>query len=204
VHCASWIDAVLERKHQSVVGSGRGPPLRQLARRSRDLGDLGAEEEEEKEGREMFLNNRYERQQPTSAPTPQGRASRLLVQQKEDVKERVKHQRRTARSDCQHSSPRYLPLRRQVVSLANPLGGPPPDVRMRNRSVCFAASKHLKGGMRKRIFKGLVISNLRRSNCDETASCPHRPCLSGWTREQGPIQSFKKQFCSCRQRNGQM
>jgi hypothetical protein len=152
----------------------------------------------------MFLNNRYERQQPTSAPTPQGRASRLLVQQKEDVKERVKHQRRTARSDCQHSSPRYLPLRRQVVSLANPLGGPPPDVRMRNRSVCFAASKHLKGGMRKRIFKGLVISNLRRSNCDETASCPHRPCLSGWTREQGPIQSFKKQFCSCRQRNGQM
>jgi hypothetical protein len=79
VHCASWIDAVLERKHQSVVGSGRGPPLRQLARRSRDLGDLGAEEEEEKEGREMFLNNRYERQQPTSAPTPQCRGSRLSL-----------------------------------------------------------------------------------------------------------------------------
>jgi hypothetical protein len=73
----------------------------------------------------MFLNNRYERQRPTSAPTSQGRASRLLLQQKEDAKERVKHQRRTARSDRQHSSPRYLPLRRQVVTLANPLGGPP-------------------------------------------------------------------------------
>ncbi len=56
MHCVTWIDAVLEHKHQSVVGSGRGPPVRQLARRSRDLGDLGAEEEEE--GWEMFLNNR--------------------------------------------------------------------------------------------------------------------------------------------------
>jgi hypothetical protein len=37
----------LERKHQRVVSSGHGPPLRQLARRSRDLGDPGAEEEEE-------------------------------------------------------------------------------------------------------------------------------------------------------------
>jgi hypothetical protein len=48
---------MLEHKHQSVVGNGRGPPVRQLARRSRDLGDLGAEEEEE-EGWEMFLKNR--------------------------------------------------------------------------------------------------------------------------------------------------
>jgi hypothetical protein len=76
VHCASWIDAVLERKHQRVVASGRGPPLRQLARGSCDLGDLGAEEEEEWE---IFLNNRYERQQPTSAPTPQCRGSRLSL-----------------------------------------------------------------------------------------------------------------------------
>jgi len=37
VRCASWIDAVWERKHQTVAGSGRGSPLRQLARRSRDL-----------------------------------------------------------------------------------------------------------------------------------------------------------------------
>ncbi|CAM6022057.1 unnamed protein product [Sphagnum balticum] len=37
VHCVSWIDAVWERKHQTVAGSGRGSPLRQLARRSRDL-----------------------------------------------------------------------------------------------------------------------------------------------------------------------
>jgi hypothetical protein len=59
VHCASWIDAVLGRKHQRVVGSGRGLHLRQLARRSRDLGDLGAKEEEEWE---TFLNNRYQRQ----------------------------------------------------------------------------------------------------------------------------------------------
>jgi hypothetical protein len=34
---ASWIDAVCERKHQIVAGSGRGSPLRQLARRSRNL-----------------------------------------------------------------------------------------------------------------------------------------------------------------------
>jgi hypothetical protein len=73
----------------------------------------------------MFLNNRYEQQRPTSAPTPQGRASRLLVQQKEYADERVKHQRRTTRSDCRHSSPRYFPLWKQVVTLANPLGGPP-------------------------------------------------------------------------------
>jgi hypothetical protein len=129
----------------------------------------------------------------------------------------VKHQRRTTRSDCRHSSPRYFPLWKQVVTLANPFGGPPtsgPNAQSIGlASLCrclllsplvFAASKHLKGGMRKQIFKGLVISNLRRSNCDETASCPHRPCFSGWRREQGPIQSFKKQFCSCHQRNGQM
>jgi hypothetical protein len=122
VHCASWIDVVLEHKYQRVVGSGRGPPLRQLARRSRNLGDLCAEEE--KEEWEMFLNDRYERQQATPAPTPQGRASRVLVQQKEAAKQRVKQQRRTTRSDCRHSSPRYLPLRRQVVTLASPLGGP--------------------------------------------------------------------------------
>jgi hypothetical protein len=48
LHCASWIDAVWEHKHQRVpTGSGRRSrrsSLRQLARRSRDLGDLGAAE----------------------------------------------------------------------------------------------------------------------------------------------------------------
>jgi hypothetical protein len=37
VHCASWIDAVWDRKHQTVEGSGRRSLLRQLARWSRDL-----------------------------------------------------------------------------------------------------------------------------------------------------------------------
>ncbi|CAM6018883.1 unnamed protein product [Sphagnum balticum] len=89
---------VLERKHQRVVSSGRGPPLLQLARWSHDLGDPGAQEEEEEW--EMLLNNRYERQKPTSAPMPQGRASRLLVQQKEDAKERVMHQRSLLGAKC--------------------------------------------------------------------------------------------------------
>jgi hypothetical protein len=31
MHCASWIDAVWERKHQTVAGRGRDSPLRQLA-----------------------------------------------------------------------------------------------------------------------------------------------------------------------------
>jgi hypothetical protein len=46
--------------------------------------------------------------------------------------------------------------------------------------------------MRKQKFRGLIISNLRRCNSDETASCPHRPRFFGWTREQGLILSFKK------------
>jgi hypothetical protein len=38
-------------------------------------------------------------QKPLSAPMLQGKASRLLVQQKEEVKEPVKQQARTTRSD---------------------------------------------------------------------------------------------------------
>jgi hypothetical protein len=34
---ASWIDAVCERKHRTFASSGRGSPLRQLARWSHDL-----------------------------------------------------------------------------------------------------------------------------------------------------------------------
>ncbi len=83
-----------------MAGSGRGSPLRQLVRRSRDL-----------------------MQKPHSAPTPQVRASRLLVQQKEQAQERVKQQGRTTRSECGHSSPSYLSLWRQAVTLASPLSG---------------------------------------------------------------------------------
>jgi hypothetical protein len=66
-------------------------------------------------------------QKPHSAPTPQGRAGRLFVQQKEEAKERVKQQGRTTRSECGHSRPGFLSLRRQVVTLANPLSGPHSD-----------------------------------------------------------------------------
>jgi hypothetical protein len=59
-------------------------------------------------------------QKQPSAPTAQGRANRLLVQQKEEVKEGVKQQGRTTHSDCVHSSPNYLSLRRQAITLANP------------------------------------------------------------------------------------
>jgi hypothetical protein len=72
----------------------------------------------------MLLNNRYETQKPPSAPTPGGRAGRLLVQQKEEAKERVKQQGRTTRSECGHSLSSYLSLRMQAVTLANPLSGP--------------------------------------------------------------------------------
>jgi len=54
-----------------------------------------------------------------SAPTPQGRAGRLLVQQKEEAKERVKQQGRITRSDCGHSSPGYLSLRNNPKILQN-------------------------------------------------------------------------------------
>ncbi len=60
---------------------------------------------------------------PPSAPMPQVRASRLLVQQKEEAQERVKQQGRTTRSECGHCSPRYLSLWRQAVTLASPLSG---------------------------------------------------------------------------------
>ncbi len=59
----------------------------------------------------MLLNNRQEMQTPPSASTPQGRAGRLLVQQKEEAKERVKQHGRTTRSECGHSRPGYLSLR---------------------------------------------------------------------------------------------
>jgi len=72
----------------------------------------------------MLLNNRYEMQKPPSPQTPQGRAGKLLVQQKEEAEERVKQQGRTTRSECGHSRPGYLSLRRQAVTLANPLSGP--------------------------------------------------------------------------------
>jgi hypothetical protein len=49
VHCASWIDAVWERKHQTVAGSGRGSALRQLARGSRDL--TLVQQQKKKDGR---------------------------------------------------------------------------------------------------------------------------------------------------------
>jgi hypothetical protein len=61
---------------------------------------------------------------PPSAPTSQGRAGRLLVQQKEEGKERVKQQGRTTRSESGYCSPSYLSLRRQAVTLGNPLSGP--------------------------------------------------------------------------------
>jgi hypothetical protein len=38
---ASWIDAVCERKHRTVASSGRGSPLRQLARWSHDFTNQG-------------------------------------------------------------------------------------------------------------------------------------------------------------------
>jgi hypothetical protein len=57
-------------------------------------------------------------QKPPSAPTPEGRAGRLLVQQKEEAKERVKQQGRTTRSDCGHSSPGYLSLRKNPQIMA--------------------------------------------------------------------------------------
>jgi hypothetical protein len=60
-------------------------------------------------------------QKPPSAPMPQVRASRLLVQQKEEVQEQVKQQGRTTRSKCGHSSPSYLSLWRQAITLASPL-----------------------------------------------------------------------------------
>ncbi len=46
------------------------------------------------------------------------------MQQKDEAKEQVKQQGRTTLSDCGHSSPSYLSLRRQAVTLANPLSGP--------------------------------------------------------------------------------
>jgi hypothetical protein len=60
-------------------------------------------------------------QKPPSAPMLQVRASRLLVQQKEKAQERVKQQGRTTRSECGHSSPSYLFLWRQAVTLVSPL-----------------------------------------------------------------------------------
>jgi len=136
---------------------------------------------------------------PPSAPTPQGRAGRVFVQQKEKAKERVKQQGRTTRSECGHSRPGYLSLGRQVVTLANPLRGD--HIRCecaRDRFafsyICLFAtcSLYLKWGMRKQKFRGLIISNLHRCISVETGTCPHRACFFGWTREQGPILSFKK------------
>jgi hypothetical protein len=60
-------------------------------------------------------------QKPPSALTPQVRASRLLVQQKEETQERIKQQGRTTRFKCGHSSPSYLSLWRQAVTLTSPL-----------------------------------------------------------------------------------
>jgi hypothetical protein len=62
-------------------------------------------------------------QKPPSAPTPQVRASKLLVQQKEEAQERVKQQGKTTRSKCGHSSPNYLSIWRQAVTLASPFSG---------------------------------------------------------------------------------
>jgi hypothetical protein len=62
-------------------------------------------------------------QKPPSAPTSQVKANRLLVQQKEEAQERVKQQGKTTRSECGHSSPSYLSLWRQAVTLASPLSG---------------------------------------------------------------------------------
>jgi hypothetical protein len=58
-------------------------------------------------------------QKPPSAPTPQGRAGRLLVQQEEEAKERVKQQGRTTRSDGGHSRPGYWSLRNNPKILQN-------------------------------------------------------------------------------------
>ncbi|CAM6019529.1 unnamed protein product [Sphagnum balticum] len=81
VHCASCIDAVWERKHQTVAGSGRGSPLRQLARRSCDLtlvhqqmGDVA----------EQSVGNT--KATFSSDAARQGRQT--IVQQKEEAKER--------------------------------------------------------------------------------------------------------------------
>jgi hypothetical protein len=133
-------------------------------------------------------------QKPPSAPTAQGRAGRLLVQQKEEAKERVKQQGRTTRSECVNSRPSYLSLRRQAVTRANPLSGP--NLRRECASDRFAFSYICLFATSVRCisehkFRGLIISNLRRCNSDETASWPRRPCCFGWTREQGLILSFK-------------
>jgi hypothetical protein len=58
-----------------------------------------------------------------STLTPQVRASRLLVQQKEEAQERVTQQGRTTRSECGHNSPNYLFFWRQTITLASPLSG---------------------------------------------------------------------------------
>jgi hypothetical protein len=43
------------------------------------------------------------------------------VQQKQEAQDQVKQQGRTTRSECGHSSPSYLSLWRQAVTLASPL-----------------------------------------------------------------------------------
>ncbi len=44
-------------------------------------------------------------------------------EEEEEAQERVKQQGRTTRSKCEHSSPNYLFLWRQAITLANPLSG---------------------------------------------------------------------------------
>jgi hypothetical protein len=92
---------------------------------------------------------------PPSAPTPQGRAGRLLVQQTEEAKERVKQQRRTTRSVCGHSRPGYLSVRRQAVTLANPLSGP--HLRRECASDRFAFSYICLFATSVRCFPGAVV-----------------------------------------------
>jgi hypothetical protein len=43
------------------------------------------------------------------------------MQQKEEARERVKQQGKTTRSICGHSSPNYLSLWKQAVTLVSPL-----------------------------------------------------------------------------------
>jgi hypothetical protein len=62
-------------------------------------------------------------QKPPSVSILQVRASRLLVQQKEEAQRRVKQQGKTTRFECGHSSPSYLSLWRQAVTLASPVSG---------------------------------------------------------------------------------